>query len=757
MKSIFKLPFEYIAAAIISKPFIVAGTVFALLLIAVYGSTMITMEEESENYLNKNNPVGILLDQYSNGFSSDFIIIIVEGEDVTEPGVVEYLSLLEEDLEDEKYVKSVSGLPDILKLANSGILPQNKVEVENALETYDESALEKILPSKTMTFVFVELKSETPYEANENLARTVNNIITMSHPPAGVSVEASGNPIYNYEVDENISEDMGNLIVLALFLMVIAMCLFFSHVRYRLLPVLIVFCGLVFTFGFMGLAGIRISSIVIAAFPVLIGIGIDYAIQFHSRFDEEIKNAPMKEAVITTITCSGPSILLAMVATGLGFIALIIMAPIPMVADFGIICLVGLVCCYVSGMIIIPTFAVIAGYRPKKEKKVRPCSSAGIGSNISYNNFLGEIASKTAKNPIPVLLVLLMLAVGGIQYDDRVIIDTDEDSMVNPNLPAKISFDKITNVIGSTYTIIAYIKTDSVKDPDTLKWIDGFGNYVLSKHDDLNEVTSITTYLKEYNNGIFPSDSEEIKAVWNKIPEGTRDNFVSGDTECIIEFSMNDMSVPQAQRLIEDMQTDLDWYSMHPGMNAEFTGDLVMFSELISQIKDTKNPMTYLGIVFIFIFLLAVYRKLSAVSPVVPIIMIIGWNGLIMYSMGFTYSFLTATLSVMTIGIASEYTILIMERYHEEKDAGKGMLESIRTAIQKIGTAITISGMTTVFGFSALILSTSPIIKNFGTVTVLTVGFSLVGAIIVMPAVISIIESVKVRRISKETKSLLQS
>lgn len=748
MKSIFKLPFEYIAAAINSKPFIVAGTVFALLLIAIYGATMITMEEESENYLNKDNPIGILLDHYSSSFSSDFIIIIVEGEDVTEPGVVEYLSLLEEDLEDEKYVESVSGLPDILRSANPGTLPQNKVEVEEALETYDEGALEMILPSKTMTFVFVELKPETPYEANENLAKTVNNIITMSHPPAGLSVEASGNPIYNYEVDENISEDMGNLIVLALFLMVIAMCLFFSHVRYRLLPVLIVFCGLVFTFGFMGLAGIRISSIVIAAFPVLIGIGIDYAIQFHSRFDEEIKNAPMKEAVFTTITCSGPSILLAMVATGLGFIALIIMAPIPMVADFGIICLVGLVCCYISGMIIIPTFAVIAGYRPKKEKKVRAGSSAGTGSNISYNNFLGEIASKTAKNPVPVLLVLLMLAVAGIQFDDRVIIDTDEDSMVNPGLPAKISFDKITNVIGSSYTIIAYIKTDSVKDPDTLKWIDGFGDYVLSKHDDLNEVTSITTYLKEYNNGVLPSDYNEIEAAWNEIPEGTRDNFVNGNTECIIEFSMDDMSIPQAQRLIEDMQTDLDWYSMHPGMNAEFTGDLVMFSELISQIKDTKNPMTYLGIVFIFIFLLAVYRKFSAVSPVVPIMMIIGWNGLIMYSMGFTYSFLTATLSVMTIGIASEYTILIMERYQEEKEAGRGMLESIRTAIQKIGTAITVSGMTTVFGFSALILSTSPIIQNFGTVTVLTVGFSLIGAIIVMPAVISVIESVRVKWVS---------
>ena len=123
--------------------------------------------------------------------------------------------------------------------------------------------------------------------------------------------------------------------------------------------------------------------------------------------------------------------------------------------------------------------------------------------------------------------------------------------------------------------------------------------------------------------------------------------------------------------------------------------------------------------------------------------MIVGWNGLIMYSFGLTYSLLTATLGAMTIGVTSEYTILIMERFEEERVKGKDTFTAIQTAIQKIGTAITISGLTTVFGFSALLLSTSPIIQNFGTVTVITVGFSLVGAIVVMPAVISLMERIR--------------
>jgi predicted RND superfamily exporter protein len=79
-----------------------------------------------------------------------------------------------------------------------------------------------------------------------------------------------------------------------------------------------------------------------------------------------------------------------------------------------------------------------------------------------------------------------------------------------------------------------------------------------------------------------------------------------------------------------------------------------------------------------------------------------------------------------------------MERVDEELARGLDLLSAIRTSVQKIGTAITVSGLTTVFGFAALMLSEFNIIANFGITTVITVGFSLAGAILIMPAVISL-------------------
>lgn len=759
-----KSPFELIANAINRHTFIVAGLVLGIMLFALYGASMTSMKTGPETYLYKDEPVGSLLLHYTDLFGSDSVILIIEGDDVTSPAVLKYLDQLEIDLSNERYIAGIKGLPDLVKSVNGGVLPQSQAEIDACINALPAEYSEKVLPSNTMTLMSVPLEAGYPEEAERSIVETVNAVIELSEPPAGITVSASGSPAFSVEMQDDMQKNMGNLIGLAMVLMIVAMALLFGHVRYRMLPVLIVFCGIILTFGVMGITGIPISSIVIAAFPVLIGIGIDYAIQFHSRFDEEIRHSSIQDAVKTTITSSGPAILLAMIATSLGFAALSLLAPSPMVADFGTICIVGIACCYLSAMIIVPTFGKLINYRPKE------CDhpSHNTGSTISdlkgydqppaiqespkeslmekYDIALGKLAVKIAKHPIPIILILLMLAIVGMQLDSKVIIDTDEDAMVDQNMPALITMKKVTSVMGSTSTITAYVKADSVKNYDTLRWMDEFGEYAVSKHNELTGATNIASIIKSYNGGVLPKNQYALERVWNSIPESTRENYVNGNTEAVIEFSMDDISIPATQELISHMEDDLNWYTMHPGMDVKYTGQMYMFSDLINGIKETKNLMTYLGFIMIFVFLLLVYRKFTAVSPLVPIVMIVGWNGLIMYSLGLTYSLLTATLGAMTIGVASEYTILIMERFEEETAKGEDTFTAIQTSIQKIGTAISVSGLTTVFGFSALILSTSPIIQNFGTVTVVTVGFSLIGAIVVMPAVISLMKRFKVQQ-----------
>jgi hypothetical protein len=577
-------------------------------------------------------------------------------------------------------------------------------------------------------------------QAETDLLNNLQSLVAISDPPPGVAVTLSGDPAFNKEMGEDIGSETGILILVAMLLMTLAVGILFAHARYRLLPVGVVFCGLLTTFGTMGLAGISLSMIVMAAFPVLIGIGIDYAIQFHARLDDESRLNDTQNAVRNTIERAGPSVLYAMIATSLGFIAMYI-TPIPMVRDFGLTCLIGVVSCYTIALLSVPTFGMLVTYQAKPQNKQNFLNNV----MARYDVGLGRLALTIAKKPVIILLILGMVAVVGLQLDAQVPVSTDEETFVPSDMPALINLKKVSRTIGSTDSLTVFVSGGDIYNPETMKWIDEFGASEVNRHNEILGVSSITTLIKSYNNGEIPQTTTQIKAVVDQIPESTSSSYINGNMRTVIQFSLADLSMEKSEALVDTVSKDLTWDYPPPGISASLTGSYDMFASLMDDIRNSKTQMTFMGFGLILVWLLFVYRRISAITPLIPIMMIVGWNGAIMFGIGIDYTPMTAVLGSMTIGVASEYTILIMERYMEERHAGKDKLDAIQTGVSKIGSAITVSGLTTVFGFSALTLSSFNILSNFGLVTVITVGFSLIGAIIVMPAVLSIMSGTEKR------------
>ena len=73
----------------------------------------------------------------------------------------------------------------------------------------------------------------------------------------------------------------------------------------------------------------------IAVLPVLLGLGVDYAIQYQARVEEEGDDAAR------TARIAVPTIATAALATGVGFLVLLL-SPVPMVRGFGILLVVGI-------------------------------------------------------------------------------------------------------------------------------------------------------------------------------------------------------------------------------------------------------------------------------------------------------------------------------------------------------------------------------------------------------------------------------
>ncbi len=730
-----KNPYEWLAKAINDHTWAVAGVAVAIFILALFGLTMVTMETGDDTYLDKTTPRGALLAHYKHTYGSDAIILIYEADSVKNPDILRYIDDLQEDLRNERYVAGVGGVVDLLKQVHGGTLPSSKAEIDGIIAQAPPELVEQMMPSDLITLSSITLEPGVSMDAQKQVLGSIESAIRISEPPPGLTVSVSGTPAFAKEMGDEIGAQIGLLILAAMLLMVLAVSLLFSHVRHRLLPVAVVAVGLIMTFGFMGLFGIPVSMVVVGAFPVLIGIGIDYAIQFHARFDEEIRHGTIPEAIWATVVNLGPSVLIAMIATSLGFIAMFF-APVPMVADFGMVCTIGVVSCYIAALIIVPVFAIITRYRPKKE--VGSSEEPDNSFIERYNRLLGRLAYTVAKHPILVILLFAMVATGGYYLDQSVPISADEKTFVPSDMSALQNLEKVGRAMGSTSTIPVIVIADDVLSPETLDWIDQFGTYEPEHNDKITGVTSITTLIREYNGGVLPSTRAEVDDVIARIPKASLERHLSGNMETVLEFSTVDMEMSVARDLVKRMQNDAVWNHPPAGVTVTITGEMEMFAAVMDDISDSRTFMTVIGFAFILGFLIIVYRKFSAVSPVIPIIFIVGWNGAIMYLLNLDYTPLTAVLGSMTIGVASEYTILIMERCEEELARGMEFLDAIQTAVQKIGIAVTVSGLTTVFGFSALILSTFNIVSNFGIVTVISVGFSLMGAIIVMPAVLAL-------------------
>ena len=64
--------------------------------------------------------------------------------------------------------------------------------------------------------------------------------------------------------------------------------------------------------------------------------------------------------------------------------------------------------------------------------------------------------------------------------------------------------------------------------------------------------------------------------------------------------------------------------------------------------------------------------------------------------------------------------------------------EALRAAIDTTGVALMLSAVTTMSGFAVLLFSPMPVIQDFGLITAITVLFSLILALMLLPVLVEL-------------------
>ena len=172
----------------------------------------------------------------------------------------------------------------------------------------------------------------------------------MFRPREGATYVVTGVPVVTEALADAVQSSILVLLVAAVLLMAATLTLVF-RTRLRLLPLVLALAAAAVTFGALSLAGGSLTMASIAVLPVLIGLAVDYAIQFQARFDEQRARrrgpaagddrAAALEDAAAAAAAGGPTIVAAGAATAVGFLVLLL-SPVPMVRGFGLLLVLGI-------------------------------------------------------------------------------------------------------------------------------------------------------------------------------------------------------------------------------------------------------------------------------------------------------------------------------------------------------------------------------------------------------------------------------
>jgi hypothetical protein len=724
--------FGSVAVVVNRYPKGILAVMLVLAMIAIGFMTTIPSQTMSDEYMDKQSPAGIVYDLYNNRYGQDSYILLIKAPNPADPEFLTDLLLLEEQIGRINRVSSVVSIADIVAENHGGTIPGTSAEVQEIIDNLPPDTQIQFVPDRQTALAYVLIDQGVSTDASQNIEPFVVTTIEQATLPPGVSVELTGNTPYNIQIEDAMLTDFSVLIIASLVFMLVVKYLLYSKIRFWILPVVLLIFGLFYTFGIMGILGIPANDGALAAFPILLGLGIDYGVQFHMRFDDERRRNDASSALTETLTKTGPAVLIALGATSLGFIAMFI-TPIPMIQTFATVSILGIVCCYLTSLFGFGAFVHLLQYEPKPPGK-------GIPDRLmtAYDAGLSWIVTSVVKIAAPVVLVAVIIAAAGIAMDPSIPIDASENSFAPPDLPAQVVADQVQSVSGSLTPLPLYVRGINTMTVTGIWWTDRLCTELTNNYNEISSISSLSSLVRSYNSGVLPANQAELNRVLLSIPPDQLKLYQLDDTTSVIVINTLSMTINEQRAFSDNVVKDIAWLEPPPGAEIVPTGDFTLYTIMTDQIVEKKDQMTVLGFVLIFLYLLVVYRKGVALTPLVPIICVIGWNPLAMIALGQDYSILTAVLGSMTIGVGSEYTILVMERYMEEHRRSGDRTQAIREAVRKVGSAVVVSGLVTAAGFSALMLSSFPILSGFGLATVILVIFSLIGAAVIMPATLAL-------------------
>ena len=722
------------------------------------------------NLMPKDHPFNLAYDNFVNVFGEEgnLLIIAVNDSLLFKKNNFNSWIKLSQSFKNKKEVNNVihvGNIPVISKdkikkeftvdsILNNSFISDYKVQDFKNTLFQDFPFYENILFNKKsetiQTAIYLDKKVINNIERIEFINEIFIPLIEEFEKETNLDVKISGMPYIRTMNAQNIMDEIGKFVVIAIIVTIFIFFFFFRSYRATLITLSVVVTGVMWALGILGFLEFEITVLTALIPPLIIVIGVPNCIFLINKYQHEVKkHGNQARSLQRVISKIGNATLMTNITTACGF-ATFILTDSQILKEFGTVASINIMVIFILSILLIP---IIYSFLPLPEKK-----HLNHLNNDWLNTFVGFLSNTVKKKRIPVFIISILclcisiVGINKIEISGNLIEDMPKKSGFVKDIKF---FEKEFKGILPLEIMIDSRRKNGMMRLGNIKRMNDFHEHIL-RIPELSSPISIVNLSKFIKQSFYNGNPKYFQ-----LPSSQENTFISTYVKnSDLKIGENNSYIDENGQIarITTMIGEIDTERMEgieasliKGIELYFPSerfDVTLTGKTLGYLKGTKFLIKnllislFLAILLISLMITYLFRSykmviISLVPNILPLLFTAGVMGF------FNIPIKPSTILVFSIafGISVDDTIHFLVKYRQELIANNWKIrKSVFASLRETGISMFYTSIVLFFGFSVFMTSSYGGTIALGGLVSTTLLFAMLANLVLLPSLLISLE-----------------
>ena len=722
------------------------------------------------NLMPKDHPFNLAYDNFVNVFGEEgnLLIIAVNDSSLFKKNNFNSWIKLSQSFKNKKEINNVihvGNIPVISKdkikkeftvdsILNNSFISDYKVEEFKNTIFQDFPFYENILFNKKsetiQTAIYLDKKIVNNIERIEFINEDFVPLIEKFEKETNLDVKISGMPYIRTMNAQNIMDEIGKFVVIAIIVTIFIFFFFFRSYRATLITLSVVVTGVMWALGILGFLEFEITVLTALIPPLIIVIGVPNCIFLINKYQHEVKkHGNQARSLQRVISKIGNATLMTNITTACGF-ATFILTDSQILKEFGTVASINIMVIFILSILLIP---IIYSFLPLPEKK-----HLNHLNNDWLNTFVGFLSNTVKKKRIPVFIISILclcisiMGINKIEISGNLIEDMPKKSGFVKDIKF---FEKEFKGILPLEIMIDSRRKNGMMRLGNIKRMNDFHEHIL-RIPELSSPISIVNLSKYIKQSFYNGNPKYFQ-----LPSSQENTFIStyvknsdlkiGENNSYIDKNGQIARITTMIGEIDTERMEGIEASLIKGIELYFPSerfDVTLTGKTLGYLKGTKFLIKnllislFLAILLISLMITYLFRSykmviISLIPNILPLLFTAGVMGF------FNIPIKPSTILVFSIafGISVDDTIHFLVKYRQELIANNWKIrKSVFASLRETGISMFYTSIVLFFGFSVFMTSSYGGTIALGGLVSTTLLFAMLANLVLLPSLLISLE-----------------